>query len=39
MGEDILESRYNLHSMEHDHYVEIRIAVSRSNLPFASTAS
>ena len=31
MGEDILESRYNLHSMEHDHYTEIRIAVSRSS--------
>ena len=31
MGEDILESRYNLHSMDHDHYIEIRIAVPRSN--------
>ena len=31
MGDDILESRYNLHSMEHDHYTEIRIAVSRSS--------
>ena len=31
MGEDILESRYNLHSMQHDHYTEIRIPVLRSN--------
>ena len=31
MGEDVLESRYNLHSMEHDQYTEIRIAVSRSS--------
>ena len=31
IGEDKLESRYNLHSMEHDHYVEIRVAVPRSN--------
>ena len=37
MGEDILESRYNLHSMERDHYVEIRIAVSRSNPVVPST--
>ena len=31
IGEENLESRYNLHSMKHDHYVEIRITVSRSN--------
>ena len=31
IGEENLESRYNLHSMKHDHYVEIRIAVSRSS--------
>ena len=26
-----LQSHYNLHSMEHDHYIEIRIPVLRSN--------
>jgi len=31
IGEDNLESRYNLHSMKYDHYVEIRVAVPRSN--------
>ena len=31
LGEDTLESRYNLHSMKHDHYIEVRIAVSKSN--------
>ena len=31
MGEDILESRYNFHSMELDHYLEVRIRVSRSD--------
>ena len=31
IGEENLESRYNLHSMKHDHYVEIRIAVPRSS--------
>ena len=31
VGNDNLESRYNLHSMKHDHYIEIRIAVPRSN--------
>ena len=31
VGEDLLESRYNFHSMEHDHYLEIRIRVSRAN--------
>ena len=36
MGEDILESRYNFHSMEHDHYVEIRIRVSRSDAKIPS---
>ena len=30
IGEENLESRYNLHSMKHDHYAEIRITVSRS---------
>jgi NADH-quinone oxidoreductase subunit C len=35
MGENILEARYNLHSMTHDHKIEIRIAVSRdkANIP------
>lgn len=28
LGEGLLESRYNLHSMQHDHYTEIRIVVS-----------
>ena len=27
LGEGLLESRYNLHSMQHDHYTEIRIVV------------
>ncbi len=31
IGDDMLESRYNLHSMELDHYIEVRIAVHRSN--------
>ncbi len=31
IGDDLLDSRYNLHSMELDHYTEIRIAVPRSN--------
>ena len=31
MGEDTLESRYNFHSMEHNHYLEVRIRVSRSD--------
>ena len=31
IGEENLESRYNLHSMKHDHYVEIRLSVPRSN--------
>ena len=30
MGEDILESRYNFHSMELDQFLEVRIRVSRS---------
>jgi len=34
--DDILESRYNLHSMKHNHYVELRIAVSRSNAKIPS---
>ena len=35
MGENMLEARYNLHSMTHDHKIEIRIAVSRekANIP------
>jgi len=35
LGEDILEVRYNLHSMKHRHTIEIRIAVSRkqANIP------
>ena len=35
VGENILEARYNLHSMTHDHKIEIRIAVSRdkANIP------
>ena len=36
MGDDILESRYNFHSMEHDHYLEIRIRVSRSDAKIPS---
>ena len=28
IGEDTLEARYNLHSMQHNHYTEIRISVS-----------
>ena len=36
MGEDILESRYNFHSMEHDHYLEVRIRVSRSDAKIPS---
>ena len=36
MGEDILESRYNFHSMEHNHYLEIRIRVSRSDAKIPS---
>ena len=31
MGEDILESRYNFHSMDLNHYLEVRIRVSRSD--------
>ena len=31
IGDDMLESRYNLHSMELDHYLEVRIAVHRSD--------
>ncbi|HIF83844.1 MAG TPA: NADH-quinone oxidoreductase subunit C, partial [Candidatus Marinimicrobia bacterium] len=35
VGENMLEARYNLHSMTHDHKIEIRIAVSRdkANIP------
>ena len=29
VGDEHLEARYNLHSMSHDHYTEIRIRVSR----------
>ena len=31
VGNDILESRYNLHSMKHNHCIEIRISTPRSN--------
>ena len=31
IGENRLEARYNFHSMTHDHYIEIRISVSRDN--------
>ena len=31
LGGEVLESRYNLHSMEYDHYIEIRIPVLRSS--------
>ncbi|MBT3945073.1 MAG: NADH-quinone oxidoreductase subunit C [Candidatus Marinimicrobia bacterium] len=31
LGGNMLEARYNLHSMKHDHKIEIRIAVSRDN--------
>ena len=31
LGEEVLESRYNLHSMEHDHYIEVRISVLKSS--------
>ena len=31
IGEETLESRYNLHSMVYDHYIEVRISVQRSN--------
>jgi len=31
IGEGKLESRYNLHSMKHDHYTEIRIVVSSAD--------
>ncbi len=35
VGENMLEARYNLHSMTHNHKIEIRIAVSRekANIP------
>ena len=35
VGENMLEARYNLHSMTHDYKIEIRIAVSRekANIP------
>tara|TARA_Y100000768_G_scaffold385996_1_gene373370 strand:+ start:482 stop:1393 length:912 start_codon:yes stop_codon:yes gene_type:complete len=36
IGDDKLESRYNLHSMELDHYIEIRIAVPRSDAKIPS---
>ena len=31
LGEDNLESRYNLHSLQHNHYIEIRIQVTRAD--------
>ena len=31
IGDDNLESRYNLHSMKYDHYIEVRITVKRSD--------
>ena len=36
LGEDILESRYNLHSMTHNHYLEIRIQVVRTEAKIPS---
>ena len=35
LGDNILEARYNFHSMTHDHKIEIRIAVTRDkpNIP------
>ena len=36
VGNDMLESRYNLHSMEHDHYLEVRIKVPRSDAKIPS---
>ncbi len=36
IGDGNLESRYNLHSMVYDHYIEIRIVVSRSDAKIPS---
>ena len=36
VGENMLEARYNLHSMTHDHKIEIRIAVSRDKAKIPS---
>jgi NADH-quinone oxidoreductase subunit C len=36
LGDDILEARYNLHSMKHDHYAEIRIQVPKNNPKISS---
>ena len=36
VGNDMLESRYNLHSMEHDHYLEVRIKIPRSDAKIPS---
>ena len=35
VGEDVLESRYNFHSMKHKHAIEVRIAVpvKKANIP------
>lgn len=37
VGENMLEARYNLHSMMHDHYIEVRIAVPRDQAKIPST--
>ena len=31
IGDDMLESRYNLHSMEYNHCIEVRISIPRAN--------
>ncbi len=36
IGDNQLEARYNLHSMKHDHAIEIRIAVSRDDAKIPS---
>ena len=36
IGDGMLESRYNLHSMQHDHYLEIRIKVNREDAKIPS---
>ena len=36
VSENMLEARYNLHSMTHDHKIEIRIAVSRDKAKIPS---
>lgn len=39
VGENMLEARYNLHSMTHNHAIEIRIAVSRDDASIPSIES